>query len=673
MADTHYKVEVQGDHLEKLASGRPIQALAELIWNAVDADATDVSVEVESTDIGMRSVVVRDNGHGIPHRDVPQLFGQLGGSWKAHGGRSKLERRMLHGKEGKGRFKALALGRVADWEVVYGPDGDRHRYTITLIRDNLIDVRVTEPIAVKGVQTGVDVRVTELHHDFRSLEGESAVQELSELFALYLSDYPHVSISLNSERLDPDKAIATRQKFFLDPIVEDKQEHLLELELIEWKSSAERIVYLCTEGGFPLQRRQPRFHTPGFQFSAYLKSPYISRLHELGALELAEMNPALQAAYESAQERIKEFVRMREAQAARSEIEQWKAERVYPYASEPQSSVEEAERKVFDIVALNVNRHLPEFAESSRKTKAFQLRMLRQAIESEPEELQLILNEVLDLPERKQKELAKLLEEASLANVISASKLVADRLKFLTGLEALLFDPEHKTKLKERSQLHRILADNNTWLFGEEFSLTVDDQSLTEVLRKHFKLIGKDTAIDRPVTRIDGKKGIVDLMLSRAVPQNRPDEREHLIVELKRPAVKIGSAEITQAKDYAFAVAEDERFEALKTRWSFWVVSNAFDSSGKREARQSDRPPGQVYKDGSIEVWCKTWGEILEEARSRMKFVEDRLKANIDKETSLTYLRHTYEKYLAGVVDGTDGDQSHADSAIESEGSSTED
>ncbi|MEM8992199.1 MAG: ATP-binding protein [Pseudomonadota bacterium] len=659
MADAHYKVEVQGDHLEKLASARPIQALAELVWNALDADATDVRIEVESTDMGMQSVAVRDNGHGIPHEDVAKLFGQLGGSWKAHGSRSKTKSRMLHGKEGKGRFKALALGRVADWRVLHGTEEQRLRYTITLIRDNLIDVRVTEPVLSKGATTGVDVRVTELHRDFRSLEGDNAVQEFSEIFALYLSDYPDVSISLNSERLDPNKAIATREKFSLDPIAEDDEEHALDLELIEWKTSTERVVYLCTEDGFPLQRRQPRFHTPGFQFSAYLKSPYISRLHGAGALELAEMNPALQAAYESAQERIKEYFRAREAEAARSEIEQWKTERVYPYASEPQTSVEEAERKVFDIVALNVNRHLPEFSESSRKTKAFQLRMLRQAIENGPEELQLILNEVLDLPERKQKELAKLLEEASLANVISASKLVADRLKFLTGLEALLFDPEYKSQLKERSQLHRILADNNTWLFGEEFSLTVDDQSLTEVLRKHRRLIGEETAIDGPVTRVDGKKGIVDLMLSRSVPQNRADEREHLIVELKRPSVKIGSAEITQVKNYAFAVAEDERFEALKTRWNFWVVSNAFDPAGKREARQSDRPPGQVYKDGNIEVWCKTWGEVIEEAKSRMKFVEDRLKANIDKETSLKYLRQTYDKYLAGVTDDTNADQSN--------------
>jgi hypothetical protein len=137
---------------------------------------------------------------------------------------------------------------------------------------------------------------------------------------------------------------------------------------------------------------------------------------------------------------------------------------------------------------------------------------------------------VLDLPERTQKELSKLLEEADLANVISASRLVADRLKFVHGLEAVLFDPDSKKLLKERSQLHRMIAENNTWIFGEELNLTGDDQSLTEVLRKHRGLIGEDTVIDQPVRGIGGKVGIVDLMLSRSVPQNHADEREHLVV-----------------------------------------------------------------------------------------------------------------------------------------------
>jgi len=60
-------------------------------------------LEIESDDIAMRSVTVRDNGHGIPHSDVEAVLAKIGGPWKAHASRSKTKRRILHGKEGKGR------------------------------------------------------------------------------------------------------------------------------------------------------------------------------------------------------------------------------------------------------------------------------------------------------------------------------------------------------------------------------------------------------------------------------------------------------------------------------------------------------------------------------------------------------------------------------------------
>ncbi|WP_238737161.1 ATP-binding protein [Rhodopseudomonas infernalis] len=657
---------MERDHIRKLASAKPIQAVAELIWNAVDADATRVDLEIDSDDIAMRSVTIRDNGHGIPHSEVEAVFGKLGGSWKAHGSRSKSKGRILHGKEGKGRFKALALGRVADWTIRFRDSGKLYGYKITVIRDDLVDVRVTDPVEVEQrLKTGVEVRITELDRVYRSLDPQYAVQSLSEIFALYLTDYADVGIFIEGERLDPSKAIASREKFPLSPITDDGKEYPAEVEVIQWTAASERWFFLCGPEGFPFQRLTPKFHTPGFQFSAYLKSTFIGALQEQGLLDLAEMNFPLQAAYDEASEVIKAFFKTKEVEAAQSEIDQWKAEEIYPYRFEPLTTVEKAERQVFDIVALNVNKHLQDFGEQSRRTKAFQLRMLRQAIERGPDELQHILTEVLDLPERTQKELSKLLEEADLANVISASKLVADRLKFVYGLETLLFDPDSKKLLKERSQLHRMIAENNTWIFGEEFNLTVDDQSLSEVLRKHRKLIGDDTMIDQPVKRIDGKVGIVDLMLSRSVPQNHADEREHLVVELKRPSVKVGADEITQVKKYAFTVAHDERFRHLKTRWSFWVLSNDLDAFARVETRQKGKARGQVFQseDGSIEVWVKTWAEVLAECKSRMKFVQEHLQANVDKESSLRYLKKTYEKYLTGVSE-IEQEDSVADEAV---------
>lgn len=661
MADAHFRVQVESDHLKRLSAARPIPAIAELVWNALDADATRVDLEVDGDEIAMRSVSIRDNGTGIPYGRVEELFGLVGGSWKAHGSRSP-DGRILHGKKGKGRLKALALGRVADWDIRYR-EGDRLlSYRITLIRDDLKDVRVSAPIEINAsLETGVDVRISELDRSYRSLERDRAVQALSEVFALYLTDYTDVAVYVDGKRLDPSALIVGREPISLSPIVDEGQEFAAEVEVIEWKSAAERWIFLCGPEGFPFHRITPTFHTPGFRFSAYIKSSYVILLQERGQIDLAEMIAPLKAAFDEASDKIKAHFRAKEVEAARSEIEQWKTENIYPFRSEPRTSVEQVERQVFDIVALKVNEYLPEFAEQGHRSKSFQLRMLRQAIERGPDELQLILTEVLELPERTRAELAKLLEDANLTNIITAARQVADRLKFIHGLDALLFDRDSQKLLKERSQLHRMIADNNTWIFGEEFNLTVDDQSLTEVLRKHRKLIGADVVIDdEPVKRIGGKVGIVDLMLSRSVPRSRPDEREHLIIELKRPSVKIGKDEISQIKDYAFAIAEDQRFASHTTRWSFWVVSNELDAFAKRDTRQDSKPRGQLYGGDGIEIWVKPWGEIIDGCKSRMNFVQDHLQANVDRENAVKHLKLVYNKILPGIAEASDDEEAQA-------------
>lgn len=658
MAEKRYQVAVEKDHLKKLSAARPVPALSEIIWNALDADATRVDVQYDSDDFGMKSITVSDNGTGMTPEDLERSFSRLGGSWKAHGLKSRGLDRILHGKEGKGRFKALALGRVAKWTSVYR-DGDKtFRFAATILSDDMTDVRASEPEPVLNMKTGVEVFISELDREFRSLQPDQAIPLLAEIFAIYLTDYKDASIFVQNEKVNPGDFILSQSTLPIDDIIDGDQIFPCEIDVIEWKGTTERSMFLCGPEGFPLRRLTPRFHSPGHQFSAYLKSEYVGQLQEQGMLELAEMNGPMNSALESAIEAIKSYFRHRDMEAVQSDIEQWKALEIYPYKSAPETSVEKAERKVFDIVALSVRNHLGGFQEQSRTTKAFQFRMLRQAIERGPEELQHILTEVLELPENTRKELSKLLQDASLGNVIAASRLVADRLKFVHGLEHVLFHPEGKAVLKERSQLHRLLAANNTWIFGEHFNLTVDDESLTQVLRKHKAAIGEDVVIDKPVRRIDGKTGIIDLMLSRSVPQHRSDEREHLIVELKRPSVKIRAEEITQVEKYAYTIAADERFRHLKVRWSFWVVSNDLDEFAQRKSRQKDKPRGMISQtdDGMVEVWVKTWSELLAEAKGRMRFVQDHLQTNVDSEHAFRYIQTAYARHIGDLAISADDD-----------------
>lgn len=646
-----FEVQAQEDFVEKLAAARPAQALAELVWNGLDAEATKVSIEVDRGTLGLKSIRIRDNGHGIAPEEAAALFTHLGGSWKRGARQSKHGKRVLHGEEGKGRFRALALGRVAEWSVTAKNSSDqRVRYRITMIKDSARTFRITDPEPVDDdCKIGVEVTISEPYKDW-NLETPGLLQELNEVYALYLTDYSTVRISLLGAKLDPTKLIELRKTVPLPSIANgDSPPHSAELEVVEWKTQTERMLYLCSADGFPLHRILPGIHAPGFDFSAYLRSPYVSELNEQGALGVAELDARLNESVENAKTHLREHFKARTKEKLKNLVDEWKTEQVYPYADEPASAVQTVERQVFDIVAVNVATSLPDFQTQDQRNRKFQLRMLRHSIERSPEEVQLIIGEVLGLSQRKQEELVRLLRRTTLSAIITASKLVADRLDFVSGLETMLFDTDLKKHFKERSQLHRIIADN-TWVFGEEFALTADDQSLTEVLRKHLKLMKRDIIVDEPVKRVDGTRGIVDLMLSRRVPSNREDEREHLIVELKAPTVKAGREETGQIKGYAFAVQKDERFKGVPTRWTFWLVVNDMDDFASREVHQSQKPVGLLLEadDPNTRIWVKTWGQIIHDCRTRLKIFQQALNYSADKDASLDYLKATYDRVLRG-------------------------
>jgi hypothetical protein len=559
----------------------------------------------------------------------------------------------LHGQEGRGRFKAFALGSAADWKTTYARDGKRFRYEITILEHNIRRVSIGDEAPVNGrAQTGVTVVISDLKRNFVSLKPEHSAQEFSEIFAIYLKNYRDVAIVIGGERIDPATAIAKTWEHELTPIDDEEgQSHPVSLEVIEWRRQTKRALYLCNEQGFPLSQVEARFHVGDFHFSAYLKSPFISTLHQDNRLELADMVPALVKAVEEARKKIKEIFRERASERAKTVVEDWKTQNVYPYQGEADTQIERAERQIFDIVAVTVQEATPDFSEIPRPQMALHLRMLRHAIERSPTELQRILDEVLRLPKRKQKELAVLLDETDLSAIISAATMIADRLKFLHGLRIILFDHEAKERLKERSQLHKIL-ETNTWIFGEEFNLWASDRELTTVLKVHKEKLDPDLVIDEPVKLLTRKRGIVDLMLSRSQKRHRADDYEHLVVELKAPKVTLTSKELTQIKDYALSVARDPRYHRVQgVRWNFWLVSDKYDDFVQSDIAGGPDPERRlIHRSTNVSIGVKTWGEILDENNARLQFVKQALEHNADDGQALAFLEERHREFLEGVI-----------------------
>src|SRR6202035_1733802 len=106
------------DHIRRIAGdSNPAQAIIELIWNSIDAEADSVTVSYGRSAMGaITDVTVIDTGHGISADDVESEFGRIGGSWKARGNRrSKNDKRPVHGSKGQGRLRAFALGNKNRW------------------------------------------------------------------------------------------------------------------------------------------------------------------------------------------------------------------------------------------------------------------------------------------------------------------------------------------------------------------------------------------------------------------------------------------------------------------------------------------------------------------------------------------------------------------------------
>lgn len=650
------RVEAMADHLESLARGKPVSALSELIWNALDADATLVEVEVEDNDLGTPSrVCVTDNGTGIPIAEAESAFGNLGGSWKKERARTARADKRLHGRDGKGRFKAFAIGRRVSWTTTFQSDSGPLTYQIEGRSHDLRNfaIGVPEKVAASGTGTVVDITSIDEPLGIFAHDG-SALQQLNEHFAIYLRDYPTTTIRFRGQRVDPKRVQRAATTVPLSTFAATTGETVeASLEIIEWNfTKKERKLCLCDAGGFMLHEIEAGIR-PGsdYNFTAYVKSEYIARLHEQNVLALEELNQDLARLVEDARTKLRGYFRQRKAETARELVDEWKNEGIYPYEGDAPNAVERARREVFDICAISVHDYLDSFRAGTAKDRKFTLRMIRTAVDENPAALKKILTELLDLPKEKQTEFAELLEQTSLSAIIEASKTVSDRLKFIAGFRELIFHPESKPTLKERRQLHRIL-EGETWLFGEEYLLTNSDENLNTVLAKYLDRLRPDEKVKRkktaaePVTRDDGSQGVIDLLLARELPQYGRTRKEYLVVELKRPSQKIDLAVKAQIESYALAVMKDERFDTRNTHWTFIAVSNEMTDDAAETVRQTDKPVGFFLVGPNYRVGLVQWSDLLQASQTRLEVFREKLDYTATKDQGVALLHDRYKKYL---------------------------
>ncbi|MFC5823690.1 ATP-binding protein [Nonomuraea insulae] len=630
-------IEAKPDHLLRLARQKdPVSAVAEMIWNALDAEANHVSVDVEVNELnGVESVSITDDGHGMPNASCAGFFGGLGGSWKTTAKLSPQLKRGLHGRSGQGRLRAFALGEQVRWvTIAQAPDGRAERTVISGAVDRPADFDISDPEHVDEL-SGTRVEASVPADFVGRLVHDDTAPQLTSIFAPFLAANPDVRIAYQGRPLDPSTVWTDMAEYTVRwPDTDGLAEPLL-LRVIEWPRNVGRVLALCDASGVVLDEASPGIQAPGYHFTAYLL--WDGFVERRGTLHLAEMDETAEL-LESAREMLRAHFKRRDQERRARLIQEWKSEGVYPYSGEPVLPAQAVERQMFDEVATTISRRLPGAPQSKKTT----MRLLREIISHDPSGLYSVLDELFRLPQSEQEELKRILQRTSLSEVIKATGQVSDRLDFLAALKKLVFEPEISQTVKERSELHKIL-ERETWVFGDAYALMVSDQSLDTVLKRHLQELGREPADGslNPVRREDGRKGIVDLMLGRT--HRGSSGREHLVVELKAPRVKIGQAEVAQIKSYAKAVVGDPQFRDARVSWDFWVISTEMDDVVREDAEAPNRPPGCIaeWKDG-VRVWARTWSEIIDDCEDRLHFYRERLNHDPATEHAVQYLRRVH-------------------------------
>ena len=164
--------------------GKPYVALAELVKNAYDADATEVEIE-----FGPDEIVVSDNGDGMSREDFKGFWMRIGTTHKQRALLTSRFKRSVTGAKGVGRLSVQFLGSALTmWSVPRSRDHDAISATVDWkaaqkSKDLVKSGAMLRPVArtgvlPKGFRHGTRVRITGLHQTWGDEELSGLASEL---------------------------------------------------------------------------------------------------------------------------------------------------------------------------------------------------------------------------------------------------------------------------------------------------------------------------------------------------------------------------------------------------------------------------------------------------------------------------------------------------------------
>jgi hypothetical protein len=638
ISGTIINVSLRPDSLTPHLKKKPIDALCELIWNALDADATEININFVKGLLpnSLDRIEIIDNGEGLTYEKARRVFQNFGESEKARKLTSALGRK-YHGKLGQGRYKAMSLGHQAEWH--WFDYQKQQRFYVELSESCLTKPKIFdgESKLPANYHQGGLVHISSIKNTVMldTLFSPEKIEELKERFSLYLERHTGIRIFINGKNLS--FANLKRKTIELNnfaPIEYEENCYQIKCKIVQWTHglAANSKIFLCSDDGIPLNELPLQFR-PSFPLTAFICSKYIELLDTDGKILLCELEENFQTLIREVRKQLKELDASLAEEQAEHVVSVLKTSNIYPYQREPLNNIQKQERKIFDQVSTQVFYHAKEWNGANNKQKSFILKMIKGIVESGPSNLMNVLEEVITLPKDKIDEFNETIKESSVVNIIDTVKEVQNRIKVIYGLRHMHNDKATKKAVQEKKHLHKIL-DHELWLFGEEFRFSVSEAKLNAVMQRHIGLLDRECLV--PDELVDDLSRIDIGLIGRQMAVGRPGYFRNLIVEIKRPSKKIGKKEYDQIEEYMYKLTDQkESFNPEKTEWDFLLLAGDVDDHVERRMRQNGRSYGHCHMSvgGKINLYVRRWNEFLDEGMEKLEFVKKRLEIGLEQES----------------------------------------
>ena len=612
----------------QLSGVKPEQALAEYIWNGFDANATKIEISTEMNELNsLISMKIQDDGDGIDYNDLENTLDLFLDSKKKN-----ISKPTTRGKKGRGRFTFIKFCEQARWDTSSG----NNRFCFTIDSGYLNKYEPEEIVKEKSKEKGTKVVFSHIKDIDYNQFNDHIIPFLKNEFTWLLVSNPKLKLIVNGVEVNTSgyKSIPHKEEVDAD---------VFEIKSVIWEekpNQEQSFIYFINSSNEIVHKEFSDLNLKGFYCSSYVYSDWFDGFNRKSDMLSGNKNPESEVfitILTVAKNKLRqEYINFRNS-AADHLIQQYIKEGVFPEMNGDNRVLNEFHRDQLISTIKTIYEAEPAvFSKQLNKSqKRILIKLLDRIVQSNKlSELFDVLDGVVSLSEDDMGRISGLLQRTSLENITKTVEHVRDRLDIIQSFKSLIYD--HRKFALEVPHIQKCI-ESNLWLFGEKYHLlTSEEDKFDQALRSLLDFNSKDTYYNRKILTHPDKNKEMDLFIAQKGFKISDDGKKyfhHVVIELKRPSIKLGDKELTQIKMYKNVIANEPQFQDENSIWDFVLIGNeiseskitAADLRSDLETNRIHGEPGLVQKTGNFRIIVKTWKQILNEFELRYNDISNKL------------------------------------------------